>query len=834
MTSVARSSKSPTTADHLALALEAAEMGTWEWHIVDGRVFWSAALERMHGIPEGAFPGTFEADQRDIHPDDRAHVLEAIQRTVRDRQPHHLEYRIVRPDGRVRWLQARGRLLLDDAQQPARLIGVCMDVTAQRERDAAWDEAIAWRRHAEAELAEQTRLALLARDVGLALTNITDKAQMLQRCAQAVVDHIGAAFARVWTLNEAEQVLQLRASAGMYTHLDGGHSRVPVGQFKIGLIAQEGTPHLTNAVSDDPRVADRDWARREGMVSFAGYPLLFGGRLIGVLAMFARHPLSQSDFDALSTVANAIAVGIARARADLAIRQSEERYRFLAEAAPTQVWTATGGGALEFANSQTFDYFGVDVSTLSAEEQQALVHEDDRATVSAAWAEAFASGEALEIEYRLRRHDGEFRWHLVRARAFRDASGRVVRWFGTNTDIHELKSIRIMLAARAEELSRIAAELEYQRDLTTTITDNTASALFMMNRDGHPIFMNAAACRMTGYGGLEEIQDRPLHYAVHFRKPDGSPYPMEECPIDRANAAIVPLRAQREVFCRKDGTLFPVEYNVAPIGRAGEIQGAVIEVRDITAELAAQEALQKHARDLAALAAALHRSNQDLDQFAYIASHDLKAPLRGIANLSQWLEEDLGEAITDGAREHLTLLRSRVNRMEALIDGILEYSRAGRSSAPAEPVPLRRLLGDVIDLLQPPGHVTIDLPADLPVVRTERLPLQQVFLNLLGNAVKHAGSGADPRITIAWRAERDTPVFTVTDNGPGIAPAYHARIWGIFQTLQPRDKVEGTGIGLALVKKIVESRGGTVWVESAEGAGATFGFTWPATAREQA
>jgi PAS domain S-box-containing protein len=834
MTSVARSSESPTTAEHLALALEAAEMGTWEWHITGGRVFWSAALERMHGIPEGSFPGTFEAYQRDIHPDDRARVLETIERTIRDHQPHRLEYRIVLPDGRTRWLQARGRLLLDEAQEPVRLIGVCMDVTAQRERDAAWDEAIAWRRHAEAELAEQTRLALLARDVGLALTSITDKSQMLQRCAQAVVDHLGAAFARVWTLNEAEQVLQLRASAGMYTHLDGGHSRVPVGQFKIGLIAEERKAHLTNAIAEDPRVGDPAWAAREGMVSFAGYPLIFGGRLNGVLAMFARHTLSPTDFDALSTVANAIAVGIARARADLAIRQSEERYRFLAEAAPTQVWTATAAGALEFANSQTFDYFGVDVSTLSAEEQQALVHEADRATVSAAWAEAFASGDPLEIEYRLRRHDGEFRWHLVRARAFRDPFGRVVRWFGTNTDIHELKSIRIMLAARAEELSRIAAELEYQRDLTMTITDNTASGLFMMNRDGYPIFMNAAACRMTGYGGLEEIQDRPLHDAVHFRKPDGSPYPMEECPIDRANAAIVPLRAQREVFCRKDGTLFPVEYNVAPLGRAGEIQGAVIEARDITAELAAQQALQKHAQDLAALAAALHRSNQELDQFAYIASHDLKAPLRGIANLSQWLEEDLGEAITDSAREHLTLLRSRVNRMEALIDGILQYSRAGRSSAPPEPVPLRRLLGEVIDLLQPPAHVAIDLPADLPVVRTERLPLQQVFLNLLGNAVKHAGSGADPRITLAWRAERDTPVFTVTDNGPGIAPAYHERIWGIFQTLQPRDKVEGTGIGLALVRKIVESRGGTVWVESAEGAGATFGFTWPATAREQA
>jgi PAS domain S-box-containing protein len=437
---------------HLALALEAGDIGAWEWNIKTGRVTWSTTLERIHGLEEGAFAGTFEAYQQDIHPEDRDHVFATIQRSLEARQPHHLEYRIIRPDGEVRVLQARGRLLLDDSGQPDRLLGVCMDVTEQREINRL-------REHAEAQAAGRERLALLSRDIGLALTAPGELKNTLQRCSQVVVDHLGAAFARIWTLNEGEQTLELQASAGIYTHLDGPHGRVPVGKFKIGLIAAEREPHLTNQVVGDPRVGDQDWARREGMVAFAGYPLLINNALVGVLAMFSRQALSDEDFQALGTVANAIAVGIARARADAEIRQR-------------------------------------------------------------------------------------------------------------------------------------AAELAYQRDLTLTIANNTASALFMMDRNGFPVFMNTAACEMTGYSGIDEIKSRPLHYAVHFRKPDGSPYPMEECPIDRANAEIVAVRAQRETFCRKDGSLFPVEYNVAPIARAGDTEGAVIEVRDITAELASQQALR--------------------------------------------------------------------------------------------------------------------------------------------------------------------------------------------------------------------------------------------------
>ena len=182
---------------------------------------------------------------------------------------------------------------------------------------------ISERKRAEEELARGTRLAVLRAQVGLALNRSDDLDEMLQSCCQALVDHLDATFARVWTLDELQNMLHLRASAGVYTHLDGPHSRVPVGQFKIGLIAQERRPHLTNQVVGDPRVGDQEWAQREGMVAFAGYPLLVDGQIVGVMAMFAKQELSDEVLAALATVADAIALGVGRKRSQIELERAK-------------------------------------------------------------------------------------------------------------------------------------------------------------------------------------------------------------------------------------------------------------------------------------------------------------------------------------------------------------------------------------------------------------------------------------------------------------------------------------------------------------------------------
>jgi PAS domain S-box-containing protein len=205
---------------------------------------------------------------------------------------------------------------------------------ALREANRELLREIEQRTRAEESLKERVRTSKLSTDVALALNAGTELQAMLQQCVELVVWHLDVAFARIWTLNPATQTLELQASAGCYTHLDGPHSRVRVGQYKIGLIAQERRPHLTNNVLTDSRVSDQEWAAQAGMVAFAGYPLLLEDRVLGVLALFSRHPLAEGVLTTLGSVADSVALGIERKRAQTALAESEARFSVAFQASP--------------------------------------------------------------------------------------------------------------------------------------------------------------------------------------------------------------------------------------------------------------------------------------------------------------------------------------------------------------------------------------------------------------------------------------------------------------------------------------------------------------------
>jgi len=234
--------------------------------------------------------------------------------------------------------------------------------------------------------------------------------------------------------------------------------------------------------------------------------------------------------------------------------------------------------------------------------------------------------------------------------------------------------------------------------------------------------------------------------------------------------------------------------------------------------------------DAQRLIKALEKTNVELDQFAYVASHDLRAPLRGISNLAQWIEEDLGTSLPKKVAEQLHLLRGRAARMDKLINGLLELARIGRARQQSERVDVTELLHETIDLASPAPQARVLMIGAMPTIVAERIALQQVLLNLITNALQHARR-KDVLVRISAFERADEIELVVADNGIGIAPEHHERVWQMFQTLSSRDTVETTGIGLAIVKKQVEAAGGRAWIDPAVREGATFRFTWPKRSR---
>lgn len=241
------------------------------------------------------------------------------------------------------------------------------------------------------------------------------------------------------------------------------------------------------------------------------------------------------------------------------------------------------------------------------------------------------------------------------------------------------------------------------------------------------------------------------------------------------------------------------------------------EIRTLNAEL------EQRVR---ARTAELEASNKELRDFVYVSSHDLKTPLRGISQLAQWLVHDYADAFDEQGQEMVELLINRVKRMDGLIDGILEYSRVGNTTGKDEEINLNRLVREVIDNLAPPEQIRILIENELPIIVGDKTRIAQIVQNLLSNAVEYMDK-PEGKITIGCVDEGSHWTFSVADNGPGIDSKYHEKIFQIFQTLQSRDEHESTGIGLALVKKIVELYGGKIWVESTVGQGSIFCFTLP-------
>lgn len=483
-------------------------------------------------------------------------------------------------------------------------------------------------------------------------------------------------------------------------------------------------------------------------------------------------------------------------------------------------------GLVELCNKTVASSLGYEKSELIGQPVLDLYHPDSLTAAKAVFEQFRTTGEVRDAELQLQRRDGSKIDVSLRVTSIRDADGNVIRSRSVWRDITIRKQA---LAALRERDIRIAALL-----------DSTAEGIYGLDLEGNCTFVNKACAELLGYESPEDFLGRNMHELVHYKHLDGTPYPNSECQIYKAFRQNRGVHVDDEVFWKKDGSSFPAEYWSHPVFQDGELTGSVLTFIDITdrkelenAQKRLNEELDRRVRartaELAEANTALERSNNELKQFAYIASHDLQTPLRGITGFAQLLADEHGEKLDGESREWLDYIVDGSTRMKDLIDGLLSYSRVESQAKPFQPTDMNEVFADAValsngDILASDAIVECD---ELPTIQGDRAQLNQLLQNLIGNAIKYK-SDRRPEVFVSARKSDGDWLFSVQDNGIGIEQKYHDRVFEIFRRLHTDDEYPGTGIGLAICQNVVKRHRGTIRFESTPGEGTTFYFTIPA------
>lgn len=479
-------------------------------------------------------------------------------------------------------------------------------------------------------------------------------------------------------------------------------------------------------------------------------------------------------------------------------QSANESFRQVVEFAPNAIVMIDQHGKIELVNTQTERIFGYSRDQLIGQPVEMLIPE------------------------RFRAHHPQHRGKFFSNPSTRSmGSGRDL--FGLRRDGSEFPvEIGLNPIDTSEGIKVLSAivditERKRQEDQFRQVVEMAPNAMIMIGSNGQIEMVNAQTEKIFGYARTD-LLGKSIDVLLPERFRGLHPHHRQqffEQPVPR------PMGGGRDLYgLRRDGTEFPVEIGLNPISTEGGVKvlSAIVDISERKlAELRQRELITE-----------LTRINEELNNFAYVSSHDLRSPLRGIDQLATWISEDLGEIVPAETREHLILMRNRIKRMEMLLDDLLAYSRVGRNNEEIEVVNTHELVSDIFDLTANNKGIEMRIIGTLPVILTRRVPLELVFRNLIGNAIKHHDKESGV-IEVSARVTQGHVEFLVKDDGPGIEPEHQQRVFGMFQTLKPRDQVEGSGMGLALIKKAVDAVGGEVSVESDGKHGCLFHFTWPAT-----
>lgn len=480
-------------------------------------------------------------------------------------------------------------------------------------------------------------------------------------------------------------------------------------------------------------------------------------------------------------------------RAEYALQETTAKLELPIKAGKIGTLVMSGPGRRMVVNDRLREMFGFsDEFEPMPEDMLSLVHADDRERLRAALAHTRKTGEPYAEEFQIVSLAGEVNRVSVQGGGWKEASDSDFLVTGVCTIVQEAE-LALRESQRRLHMAVDAAQAGFW---SWNVTTNEAEWDERMER----IFGVAPGRFNCKYEGFAEC--------VH---PDDLPK------VEQALQAALDGGPQFRIIhrIRSGGSWRHVEehgmIDWSSDGKPLRMTGLCL---DITERISAQQGL--------------HHATKELDEFAYVASHDLRAPMRAIDNLAQWIVEDAAEFLPEASRGHLEKLQQRVKRMERLLDDIQKFSRAGRLSFESEELDLHALVVDTIQTLSPPAGFEVRVEGVLPTIVSGRSPLEQIFLNLIGNAIKHHDRDSGTVVVSATESTMFVEI-TVEDDGPGIPEELRGRAFQMFETLKPRDHVEGSGIGLAVVNKLIQSVGGRIWITSGAVRGTAFHFTWPKT-----
>ncbi|PKM77900.1 MAG: hypothetical protein CVU90_04075 [Firmicutes bacterium HGW-Firmicutes-15] len=481
------------------------------------------------------------------------------------------------------------------------------------------------------------------------------------------------------------------------------------------------------------------------------------------------------------------------------LRNSEAELRIIMENVNGVIYALSSEGYFTFVSPGCMDIIGHKVVEVEGHSFESFVHPEDLYTCRSFLKKVNFKGEAQKgLEIRIKHRDGSWRWHTTSIAAVKDKNGNPTYYVGISVDITDRK--------QAEEAFR-ESEQRFREML-----ENVKLVAVILDNQGRLTFCNDFLLKLSG-GKREEVINRD--WGETFVPQDIRERDMRiiKTSLERR---VAPSYGESEIQT-KSGEHRTILWNntliINPDGSAGFASIA----EDITERRIAEKRSQE-------LLLELQSVNQELKDFANIVSHDLKAPLRGIKSLAEWLYNDYQDKFDQEGKEQLDMLINRVNRMNKLIEGILRYSRVTSKNEERTVININEAVKEVIEMLLPPDNISIIIENELPSLTLERNRTQQLFANLINNAINYMDKPKG-EIHISCQKQGEFWRFSIQDNGCGIEEKNFDNIFTIFQTLKPRDEFESTGIGLTIVKKIVEIYGGKVWVESKVGEGSTFHFT---------